>query len=336
MLVPDSLLAQSEFTSDLSVAPQVGAEVIFILKNEAEVPSNRMLFSDVAECQGIPAICEETYAVFIGETPPPGRTVVFSADKIANLLSSEWPELSFSMTGSRFVRIQASAQEVSDDVVESALRAKLEANFFQDETAPGNIRVSLDRVLSKSSHKLRPGDFRVVFPELEGDTLNNAKAAKRFFSGRQRRVQVEFVSGKDISRDVITADFSIMEYLPVASNDLLRGQIVKGNDVRMTWSPTNRESGNFVTNIDAIVGRKLKQSVVSGNPIELVHLAIPLVAKRGQISRLVIKKGDMVIQGQVKLLANGGYGQVMEAQYLKTKKKIRVRVIDSETVQLVF
>lgn len=336
MLVPDLSFAHTDFATDLTAAPQVNAEVVFVLKGAAEISNERMLFSDVAECQGARVVCEETYAVDMGETPLPGRTAILSADKIAAVLSSEWPDLKFSMTGSRFVRVQAGVQEVKDDAIESTLRAELEANFFQDDSTPGNFRVSLERVLSKGSHKLRPGEFKVVFPELAGENLKNAAASKRFFGARQRRVQVEFVNGSTVSRDVITAEFSILEFLPVATNDLLRGQSIKDEDFRMTWTSTNREAGSFVTTMKSIIGRKLKQAVIAGRPIEPSHIEIPLVAKKGQTATLLIQKGDMVIQGQVKLLANGGYGQVMEAQYLKTKKKIRVRVVDSDSVQLVF
>ncbi len=334
--MPALSFAQSDFVADLTVAPQVDAEVVFVIRDAAEVGGERLLFSDVAECQGARAVCEETYAVDMGETPLPGRTTILSAEKIAGVLSSEWPDLKFSMTGSRFVRVQAGAQEVKDDAIESTLRAELEANFFQDETTPGNFRVSLERVLSKGSHKLRPGEFNVVFPELTGEILKNAAAAKRYFGARQRRVQIEFINGKTVTRDVITAEFSIMEFLPVATTDLLRGQSVKDDDFRMTWTATNNQSGSYATTMKSIIGRKIKQAVIAGRPIEPSQLEILPVAKKGQIARLLIQKGDMVIQGQVKLLANGGYGQVMEAQYLKTKKKVRVRVIDSDTVQLVF
>ncbi len=336
LLVPSLSFAQSEYAADLSTAPQVGSEVIFVLKTEANVSGERLLFSDVATCQGAPSVCEETYAVDLGDAPLPGRTIVLSADKIAGFLSSEWPELSFSMTGSKFVRVESGVQEIKDDAIESALRTELETNFTQDESTPGNFRINLERVLSKGSHKLRPGEFSVVFPELAGDVLKNSTAAKRYFSARQRRVQVDFVSGKTVSRDVITAEFSVMEFLPVATNDLVRGQAIKDTDFRMAWSSTNREAGSYVSSMKSVIGRKLKQALVAGRPVEPADLEIPLVAKKGQISKLLIEKGDMVIQGQVKLLANGGYGQVMEAQYLKTKKKVRVRVIDSDTVQLVF
>ena len=336
MLVPDLSFAQTEFAEDLSVAPQVDAEVIFVLKDSADISKDRLLFSDIAECQGARKVCEETYAVDMGETPLPGRTAVLSADKIAGVLSTEWPELKFTMTGARFVRVQAGVQEVKDDAIESTLRAELETNFTQDETVPGNFRITLERVTSKGSHRLRPGEFQVVFPELTGDILQNASAAKRFFGARQRRIQVEYTNGSSVSRDVITAEFNVMEFIPVATNDLLRAQTVKEEDFRLTWTPTNKDAGKYVTSMKSIVGRKIKQAIIAGRPIEPSHLEIPLVAKRGQTATLLIEKGDMVIQGQVKLLANGGYGQVVEAQYLTTKKKVRVRVVDSDTVQMVF
>jgi flagella basal body P-ring formation protein FlgA len=336
MLVPDLSFAQSEFAADLSVAPQVDAEVIFILKESADISNERLLFSDIAECQGTKVVCEETYAVDMGETPQPGRTAILAADKIAAVLSTEWPDLKFTMTGARFVRVQAGVQEVKDDAIESSLIAELENNFTQDETSPGNFRITLERVVSKGSHRLRPGEFQVVFPELNGDIMKNAVAAKRFFGARQRRVQVEYINGKTVSRDVITAEFSVMEFLPVATNDLLRGQMVKEDDFRMVWTPTNRDAGKYVTSMKSAVGRKIKRAIIAGRPIEPSQLEISLVARRGQTATLLIQKGDMVIQGQVKLLANGGYGQVVEAQYLTTKKKVRVRVVDSDTVQMVF
>jgi flagella basal body P-ring formation protein FlgA len=338
-LAPDSAFSQSAaggpgFAGDLAAAPQVAAEASFVLRERAEVSGDRILVSDVASCEGAPAVCEETYGVYLGESPAPGRSTVLSADKISLLIVAEWPDLRFTLSGSRIVRVEAVQQEVREDAVAEALQQVIAQRFFSPADEAGNFRVALERLHTRGSFKLRPGDFQIVFPELTWD--GDPVSMKRFFSSRQRRLRVEFVQDKSVIRDTVQAEFSVQEYLPASTRDLLRGEVVLSDDVRMAWLQTDRDAGSFVSTLPAIQGRRLKQSVLAGRAFETRFLEVPVVAKKGSAVRMLIRKGDMEIQGQVKLLANGGYGQVVDAQYLKTKKRVRVRIVDSETVQMVF
>lgn len=335
LLVPPSALAQGQFAGDLAAAPQVDAEVTFVMKEQADIESDRILFSDVAQCQGITKVCDETYGVMLGEAPAPGRLQVLSSFKIGQMMAAEWPELKFKMTGAKFIRLQGLVQEVQDDVVEAALRQELTTRFSSASQEPGDFRVSVGRIISRGNYKLRPGEFKLVFPDLSADLLANATAAKHYFSGRQRRLQIEFHQEKNLLTAVVNVEFSMQEYLPVATNDLVRGEVVKEDDFRFAWVETDRDASSFVSSIKSMIGRHLKKAVVASHPVEPSHLEILVVAKKGQMALMSIQKGEMVIQGQVKLLEKGGYGQVIDAQYLKTKKKVRVKVVDSENVQLV-
>lgn len=336
---PDSAFSQvvapkAEYTADLAAAPQVAAEAVFILKDRADVSTDRILVSDVATCEGTSVVCEEMYAVILGESPAPGRSALVAAGKISDLIASEWPDLRFTLSGAKFVRVEALIQEVKEEVVADVLRQVIAQKFVAEDEEEGNFRIALERVSTRGVYKLRPGEFQVQFPELEWDS--DDAAAKRFFSSRQRRLRVEFHQGKSVVRDTVGAEFSIQEYLPAAARDLLRGETVRSDDIRMGWLQTDRDAGGFVSSPQSIIGRRLKQPVLAGRAFETRFLEIPLVAKKGRSMRLLIKRGGMEIQGQVKLLSGGGYGQVVEAQYVKTKKRVRVRIVDSETVQMVF
>lgn len=333
--MPPSAFAQDPFAADLAVAPQVESVVTFVLKDEANIEGDRILFSDVAECQGIRTICDETYGVMLGEAPAPGRQQVLSAVKVTQLMEAEWPEVKFTLTGAKFIRVQSLLQDIKDDAVEAALRLELAARFSKAEPEPGDFRISVERILSRGSHKLRPGEFKILFPDLTPELFANAATAKRFFSVRQRRLQVEFHQDKNFLRETLNVEFGIEEYLPVAVNDLVRGEIAGLNDFRLGWVETNRDAGSFVSSARSISGRRLKHAIVANHPVEPSQLEIPLVVKKGQMALMSINRGEMVIQGQVKLLDKGSYGQIVDAQYLKTKKKVRVKIIDSENVQLV-
>lgn len=342
-LVPDSVFARTQLASydgDLSNAPQVTGEATFVLRDSAEVAGERIMVTDVAECQGLASVCDEIYAVYLGETPLPGRSAVLSAEKFGQMVSAEWPELRFSVTGARFVRVEALLQEVGEEVVEAALQRLVSDKFYHETSEPGNFRVTLEKINARGKYRLRPGDFKISFPELDWEADESiadsgvSASVKRFFSSRQRRLRVEFVQKQSVTRDMITAEFNVQEYLPVAFRDILRGETVRAEDMRMTWVATDRESGSFVSSMQSVAGRRLRQQVVAGSPFETRHLEIPIAAKKGRMMRLLVKRGDMEIQSQVKILSNGGFGQIIEAQYPKTKKRVRVRVVDAETVQL--
>ena len=80
----------------------------------------------------------------------------------------------------------------------------------------------------------------------------------------------------------------------------------------------------------------MKSAIKVGDPIKFGQIKKPLTIYRGQIVRLNMNQGGIEIKGLVKILKAGSVGDVVEAEYLGTRKKIHVEILDRKLVKYRF
>jgi flagella basal body P-ring formation protein FlgA len=71
-------------------------------------------------------------------------------------------------------------------------------------------------------------------------------------------------------------------------------------------------------------------------PLTSQMLEVPKVVRRGQLVHLVMHAKGLDVSSQVVAQSDAGYGQQIDALYPTTKKRLRVKVIDSGTVEYLF
>jgi flagella basal body P-ring formation protein FlgA len=131
-----------------------------------------------------------------------------------------------------------------------------------------------------------------------------------------------------------TAVLTLRRLVPVAAKDLERDTVLRAEDVDEAWIDMGR-GPKIVVDAAATVGRRLKRGLAAGEAFPVGALEVPLAVRRGQVVSLKVVKGGLTVYGKAQLLANGAYGQVIDATSPTTKKRFRVRVVDATTVDYV-
>ncbi len=309
----------------LQFAPQVKKPATFTFKPVLETAAARIELGMLAVCAGIDAICEEAYGVDLGPAPEPGKTAVLSRERLSELLSREWDEAAVEVKAPPGgVRIISLGEELDGDLLAAELQAFIAASL--GEKAPFRIEVMKLRLAGRP--KLRPGEHKTLFPDFDGLATRNEDWLVKHATGNHK-IDVRI----DERTYTASAVLSLKKELPVAARNLLRGSFVHEKDLELGWVELGRGAQRWAVVPREALGKRLRRNVPLGAPILLADLETPLAIRRGDLVRLVMNSGDLSVSGHVKALDNGAYGQTIDALYPTTKKRMRVKVIDSSTVE---
>jgi flagella basal body P-ring formation protein FlgA len=342
-LEPAGSRAAATAVAEAETAPQVARPARFTFKSAVEVRGARLLLGELATCTGAAVICEEAYGVDIGPSPEPGRTLHLHKGRLKELLAREWDEAAVEIVAPEGVRITSVGLTLDDATVAAALSERLQQEFAGNE----RFQVALERFILAAKPRVRSAEARIEFPELVEAAKQSPDWLAKHLTGQQR-VDIVIVEA-DAARDAERSDpagepagaerihaqasFTLRQKLPVPTRNLLAGEILRESDFEDAWVVITRNAAKVAGSTADLTGRRLRRAAPVGAPVMLNQVEIPIVVRRGQLVRLTMRAGSLSVTGQVRALGSAGSGQVIEALYPATKKKIRVRVVDAATVE---
>jgi flagella basal body P-ring formation protein FlgA len=325
--------AEKDGAMPLAVAPQVAMPAVFTIDEATEIETDRIYLGLIADCSGYAKICEEAYGVDLGHSPEPGKHAYLQKAKLERLLSAEWGEAAIEVVSSDTIKLFGAYVEVDGEAVAEALRQELVTKFGPE--TPFEVRV--DKVQMGTPIKVRPMPYTLRFPVLESTEPGNHDWILKHFSGHQN-LEVHLVRDRDTGTGesfFVSAQFTLRRLLPVPKANLARGATVRREDLESVMVEIRRESARYAASAAEVVGKRLTRAAPSGSPIQLSQLEVPEVVKRGDLVTLEILTKGLTVTSRVKVMEDGGYGQVIEALHPTTKKRLRVRVVDQSTVEYI-
>jgi flagella basal body P-ring formation protein FlgA len=315
---------------DLRFAPQVPMPATFTFKPAVEVQGDRLMLGELADCTGVDVICAEAYGVDLGAAPAPGKVLILTEARLTEMLAREWDAAAIEVKAPAGLRVSAAFAEVTPEFLQGELERALAEEF--PESALYHVEVS--RVMLTGKHKLRPAAHKTIFPALAGAAARNEDWLVKSLNGPQR-LDVRYVPESEpdaFETHPLNATFTLKKRLPVAARNLDRGAVVRAEDLGEEYVELGHGSQRFATAAKDIVGRRLRRQLAIGAPVPPGMLEVPVVVRMGQTLKLTVNAGSLRVVSHVKALGNGSYGQAIDAVSLTTKKRMRVKVVDSTTV----
>lgn len=290
--------------------------------------------SDVVICQGDKNICEETYGVELSLPVKPDMEQTLSSEKIEQIAKSEWPNRQFNLSGPKSIKIIDQTFAISESRIMTSLEEVLKAT--QED---GQFLITIKKIQAPSTINLPEENVSLIFPDLTDANLKNPDWVRKNLSGNQRLKMTLSHGSSEENKSIpifsIMIHFRLEEMVPVAARDIQKGEIIKESDVILAPYECCKISPPIIRETTAIIGRKSKSNVRHGHAFASGSTENLRIISRGQSAQLIIRKEDLVIVGKVQALDSGSYGDVIDALYTTTKKRIRVRVVDPSTVESV-
>lgn len=314
-------------------ASNTSDETVIEIQNRASVSSSRVYLSDVATCTGAKQLCREISGIDVSASPAPGRSAFVQKAVIQGILQKEWPNASFSLSGSESVRVDAASVDLASDDV----RVKLQA-AINERTRPvkDQVRIQIQRIQAPML-LVRPTQSGIDFPDLGGIAFDDPTWVTKNLVGNRPLSLVVFNPAD--SDDKITIQlhvtFVVERKLPVTTKSVASGKIIGESHVSHSWITMRRGLTDFAQSADAVVGKKAKQSISPGEPILTRYLESPLAVGRNQVVKMIVRKGDLEIAAKATTIDQGAVGETVQVVNMANKMRMRAKVIDEKTVEAV-
>lgn len=213
----------------------------------------------------------------------------------------------------------ASYQSLAD--IKKQVKAFVSAQFEQD--APGEMAIRVGYL-----------DPRLQLPQCEKDKL------KLFFPPGQQHMRASNVGVRCRHQKPWTIYVPVRIYVTsqiiVASRPLARGHQLQESDVKLARYDINRLNYGYLQTADMAIGKILKQPLIAGAPVQPKQLKSPLVIRRGEAVKIVVKTPSFQVAMQGVALSDGKQGQMIKIRNLQSKRVIEARVVGPQQVQILW
>ena len=145
-------------------------------------------------------------------------------------------------------------------------------------------------------------------------------------------VPIEIDLDGKLDRTVLVG-YRVQQYVDtaVAARDIAPGEVLGQDDVTMARVPFTGMPGN---GMDVLVGRRLNEAVLKGQPITIAATSVNQVVKAGATVVLVIRDGGVAVSADVIARTGGGIGDQVFVYNPATHKALSGTVTGPGTVEL--
>lgn len=134
----------------------------------------------------------------------------------------------------------------------------------------------------------------------------------------------------------VTVEVISLAEMVVAQHQIDSGHIITSSDIALRKEEVALVRGRYIKSIDEVVGLKARQTIRANTPIKPEQLQkIPLI-RSGQIVNVVAEKDTMRITVTGKAKSAGALGDTINVQNLNSLKEFPAKVVDANTVKVLF
>ena len=139
---------------------------------------------------------------------------------------------------------------------------------------------------------------------------------------------------KVIKRLSVNAEIEIIEDVLISSRPLNRKHVIGPEDLYMGKRNMVGQLGNFISDLDAAVGMRVKRALKANTPLTFEILEQNPVIQRGDLVQIITESSGFRISASGKALEKGYLGKQIQVMNTNSKKRVYGRVMNSETVKL--
>jgi len=115
--------------------------------------------------------------------------------------------------------------------------------------------------------------------------------------------------------------------VPVFSNRVLRGDIIKSADVKWVRMRADRVQADILMHMDDLIGMTPKRGIRAGAPIRVTDVQRPQLVKKNDLVTIVHHVPNMILTAQGKALQNGADGDIIQIKNAQSTQVIEAEII---------
>ncbi len=131
---------------------------------------------------------------------------------------------------------------------------------------------------------------------------------------------------------------SIRVYKPVlaANRFLPRGAVIQAGDLQIIESDITTLGRGYFSEDDQVVGKVVKQPLMTGKVVEPYHIGNPKIVRRGESVTILASSDGFEIRMKGKAMMDGTSGELIKVKNEKSKRIVEGKVIASGIVKVLF
>ncbi len=260
----------------------------------------------------------EKAGIAIAYAPEPGKRAYFDVNwlyRVARRYGIAWRPVSLKQrTVVERRSIVIGAEEIKDHI----LAALVEKGIDADVSIELNNRMQ-----------------RLYVP---GDGSATMAVEDISFNPNTRRFAANIIApvdGPAPTRTRVTGRIFKMLEIPVLSDRLARGEIIRERDIKWIEIRSKRAGGNVITDESDLIGMAVKRGLRPGVPIRTSEVGRPVLVARGALVVMILNTPLMRLTSQGKAQENGVNGDTIRVLNTQSNKVVQATVTGYGQVRVI-
>lgn len=285
---------------------QALAEIM--LKKSIVVEDEFVTFGDLFNADGF-IDKEEAQHIRIARAPAPGRQSKLSPNRVRAAAAKHglhWRNVE---------RVQTiSVKRASDMIPAEDIKAAI-SRAIEESGTSGNVQVQIP--LRNLKFYVSKGSM----PELVV-RLDEYDPRRKFFRGELSAIDE---NGVETTRPISGRAVTVIS-VPVLSEAIGAGEIIAKTDLEWVDYPTDRITGNMVTDASELVGMSPKRSLRASVPVRLADVRLPVVAAKGTAVTVLFQSRGISLSINGRAMEDGARGQFIRILNLRSNRIVEAEV----------
>ncbi len=297
-------------TAALLVLGLLAAGDPLVLREQARVAGRWVRLSDLLDAdRSGPAARERAGEVWLGRSPEEGSVRIVTVAEIRRELERRGLDpAAFDIQGARVEVLRGPGVEADPFRLAVAFEIKRHLLERDPSLTPSEISV---RVVTMSPESVAAGF------EPAGVAARGAGYGVSFVDAAKARVEV-----------LAEARVSRMRDVAFAARDILPGKVIERADLEIRRVECSGEEGYAAGS--SLTGAAAAVRIRKGAPLTGSDVRLKPVVRKGDVIRAVSSSFEL----DVRALADGVPGQDIDAEFLTSKRRLRVKVVDAGRVEV--
>lgn len=175
----------------------------------------------------------------------------------------------------------------------------------------------------------------VTLPEGRPDVQVRSRAGENYIG--RTAFTVRFSRGDTVVREeAVRVRIEVLTDVVVAARGIMRDAVLGPEDVTVTRKWMDAAPAGVLADAAEAVGKKALMRLNAGTEIKSQMLRSAPVVKKGEVVRIVLESGPMVISAVGLCQEDGGKGDLVRVQNVSSRKIIFARVMGASLVRVDF
>lgn len=301
----------------------LSADATIIMLDYVRCDGGDIHLGQIADIFGIDKLLvAKLNSIYLYEAPAPGETVKINRFNIK-------------------MRIKA----VGVDQAKVQIRGSLDTVISNsDKTASGNPLADAAADFIESHYASQSETCDIKFrhlPELDdshstGAVLKVITSPAQRYRGNVVVVVGAFVDGRVVKKYPLSLTVRTYCRVLVARKNLNKSQALLPGDFTMEKRETTRLRQSPITSLNNLAGQRASRFIWRGSVLTYNQMEPIPAVHRGDVVTITLQRENFLITAQGRARKSGGIGEMIPVINLSSHKEISVRIVDSETVVVVY